>query len=208
MTYPALTVRQKNIYRFSGFLVKPAFSVVFALLMAISANAFIYLPFTPVPVTLQVLTVIFSALTLGGSWALASQILYISMGLAGLPVFAGFLGGPAVFTGPTGGYIIGFALAAFLAGSIFRSRSVYRALKGNGLAVALVSGILGLMVIYIMGGIHLFGFLNHLYGGEPFTETIRSVWIMGISPFIIPDAVKVAAAVIILRPGINGYEDN
>ena len=104
-------------------MLKAAFTIIFAVLMAVSANAFLYLPFTPVPITLQVLTVIFSALMLGGPLAMASQVLYISMGLAGLPVFAGFIGGPAALLGPTGGYIIGFALAAYITGFLASGKS-------------------------------------------------------------------------------------
>ena len=64
MTIQTNSLSQKYIYGISDFTVKLVFSMLFALLMAISANAYIYLPFTPVPVTLQVLTVISSAFML------------------------------------------------------------------------------------------------------------------------------------------------
>ena len=86
-----LVYREKNLGIFiKGHAGKLSFSIVFVILMAISANSFIYLPFTPVPMTMQVFTVLMAALVLGSRWALASQVLYIAMGLAGVPVFAGF----------------------------------------------------------------------------------------------------------------------
>ena len=137
--------------------IKLTFSIIFALLMVVSANSFIYLPFTPVPVTMQVLTVIFSALMLGGPWALTSQLLYISMGLAGLPVFAGFKSGLMVLTGPTAGYIIGFAVAAYFCGFLYQNmNSKNRLSKNNSLLAGFSSSIAGVLIISI---IYLFGFV-------------------------------------------------
>jgi len=203
---------QNSIYRsadrrYSDLLLKLTFSIVFAFLMAVSANAFVYLPFTPIPVTLQVLTVVFSALMLGGPWALAGQLLYISMGLAGMPVFAGFIGGPAFFSGPTAGYVIGFAIAAYISGSLFNSRQLNRLLRGNTLAAGFISGTAGLLIIYLMGSVHLFGFLYPLSSGQPIVETARSVWILGVKPFIIPDLIKILVAIKILESGSKGYEN-
>jgi biotin transport system substrate-specific component len=203
-----ISVKQTSLYGLSDLLRKSVFSVIFALLMAISANAFIYLPFSPVPITLQVLTLIFSALMLGGKWAMASQVIYITMGIAGLPVFAGFSGGPAVLAGPTGGYIAGFILAAYITGSIASNSCLKKIFNGNGCAAALMASISGILVIYVMGGFHLLGFMHNLSPGRQISDIIASVWEMGIRPFIIPDLVKILSAIIILRPGIKKYEDN
>jgi|GEM_PF-241200 len=208
MTTHSVSVKQRIAYGSSDLIMKAVFSIIFACLMAVSANTFIYLPFTPVPITLQVLTVIFSAMMLGGPWATASQAMYISMGIAGLPVFAGFAGGPSVLLGPTGGYIIGFSLAAFLTGSLMSEKSFNSLFRGNRYAVAVISGILGLLVIYLMGSLHLFGFLFGLSEKKQVLETARSVWIMGIRPFIILDLAKILTAILILRPGITSHEDN
>lgn len=102
-----------------SFLVNLMFSLIFAALMAISANSFFYLPFTPVPVTMQVFTVLISSIILGSRWAFISQAWYILMGILGLPVFAGFKSGAAALAGPTGGYIIGFLVSSFVCGYIY-----------------------------------------------------------------------------------------
>jgi biotin transport system substrate-specific component len=208
MTIHAVSLGQKRTYGIQAIMLKAAFSLVFAVLMAVSANAFIYLPFTPVPVTLQVLTVIFSAIMLGGKWAMVSQFTYISMGLAGMPVFAGFISGPAALMGPTGGYIIGFVLAAYITGSLASGKYFNGRIKRNGYVSTFIAGFSGLLAIYLMGSLHLSGFLYTLSPGKPLIDIIRSAWIMGIRPFIILDAAKILAAIIILRPGYTGYEDN
>jgi len=207
MTHAA-SLGQKRTYGIQAILLKAAFSLVFAALMAVSANAFIYLPFTPIPVTLQVLTVIFSAIMLGGKWAAASQLIYIAMGFAGMPVFAGFMAGPAALMGPTGGYIMGFVLAAYITGSLASGKYFNFLINKNGYLSAFIAGFSGLLIIYILGGLHLCGFLYGFSPGKPLTDIIRSAWIMGIKPFIILDAAKILAAIIILRQGITGHEDN
>ncbi len=207
MTAHSAGLEQKNTYGLQGIMAKAGFSLVFALLMAVSANTFFYLPFTPVPVTLQVLTVMFSAIMLGGRWALASQAAYIAMGLAGLPVFAGFISGPAALLGPTGGYIIGFVPAAYITGSLAGGRFFGTFIRKNRPISAFIAGICGLLVIYLLGALHLSGFLSGILAGQGLKEIIGWIWIMGIKPFIIMDMGKILAAIIILKPGIKAYED-
>jgi len=77
----------------------------------------VVLPFSPVPVTGQTLAVLLLGVTLGSRRGLASVMTYIGLGISGLPVFA--LGaGPSYLLGPTGGYLAGFALAAWLSGLV------------------------------------------------------------------------------------------
>ena len=181
---------------------KLAFSIIFAVLMVFSANSFIYLPFTPVPVTMQVLTVIFSAIMLGGPWALTCQLLYISMGLAGLPVFAGFKGGPMVLAGPTAGYIIGFAVAAYFCGSLYQNfKTESRSSAAGSLLAGFFSCIAGVLIIYLFGYVHLFGFLFSLFPGRPTSDIILKAWKSGIEPFIIIDFLKVLIIINVLELG-------
>ncbi len=182
--------------------IKLTFSIIFALLMVVSANSFFYLPFTPVPVTMQVLTVLFSAIMLGGPWALTSQLLYISMGLAGLPVFAGLKGGPRVLAGPTARYIIGCAVAAYYCGFLYQSLKDESGTPAlGGLLAGLSSCITGLMIIYLLGYMHLFGFLFSLYPGLPTSDIIFMTWKSGIEPFIIMDLLKILIIINVLELG-------
>ncbi|MGZ8551700.1 MAG: biotin transporter BioY [Chitinophagaceae bacterium] len=145
---------------------KISYTLVFAMLMAISANAFVYLPFTPVPITMQVLTVLISAIALGGRLAFLSQLQYAIAGLLGAPVFAGFKSGPSALMGPTGGYIMGFMAAAFISGYIYENNLFAAFTKffrktgsknsvehsGNRTISMFVSCAVGLLVIYSQNG--------------------------------------------------------
>ncbi|MCJ7666460.1 MAG: biotin transporter BioY [Actinobacteria bacterium] len=182
--------------------MKLAFSIIFAVLMAVSANSFIYLPFTPVPMTMQVLTVIFSAIVLGGPWAMTGQLIYISMGLAGLPVFAGFKGGPMVLAGPTAGYIIGFAAAAYFCGSLYQNLKTKRLMpSASSLLAGFFSCIAGIMIIYLFGYVHLFGFLFSLFPGQTVSDIMLKTWKSGIEPFIIIDLLKILIIINVLELG-------
>jgi len=182
--------------------MKLAFSIVFAVLMAVSANSFIYLPFTPVPVTMQVLTVIFSAIMLGAPWALTSQLLYISMGLAGLPVFAGFKGGPMVLAGPTAGYIIGFAVAAYFCGYLYQNLNTKKLMSEAGsLVPGFFSCIAAIMIIYLFGYVHLLGFLFSLSPGQSASDIMLRTWKSGIEPFVLIDLLKILIIINVLESG-------
>jgi len=113
-------------------------------LIALAAQARIPLPFSPVPVTGQTFAVLLVAATLG-RLGLASVLAYLIEGASGLPVFAGGGSGVATMVGPTGGYLIGFALAAALVGSA--------AERGwdRHLVTALAAMLLGEIAIYACG---------------------------------------------------------
>ncbi len=173
-------------------LLRFSFSLVFVILMWLSANSFVYLPFTPVPVTMQVFTVLFCAITLGKTWALLSQLEYLLLGFAGFPLFAGFKNGVAALLGPTGGYLIGFAAAAFITGFVYKKLSVK--FSGTGFDV-LAACFSGLSVIYISGYIHLAGFL-YLNSNLPGSAMLLlNTFKAGVLPFIISDLIKIMAIV-------------
>ena len=89
---------------------------LFAALTAI--GAWISIPIPPVPFTFQVLFVLLAGAVLGSARGGLSQIVYVLLGVIGLPVFAGGASGPGVLFGPTGGYIFGFIVAAFVVGAL------------------------------------------------------------------------------------------
>ncbi|MEG9194387.1 MAG: biotin transporter BioY [Candidatus Methanoglobus sp.] len=95
---------------------KLVLAFVFAVITGICAQIRLYLPWTPVPVTMQTFAVFLSAIILGRSWGGISQAFYVALGLAGIPWFAGFKGGLAVLYGPTVGYLLGFIISALFVG--------------------------------------------------------------------------------------------
>jgi biotin transport system substrate-specific component len=154
--------------------------VGFAAALAAASQVAIPLPGTPVPITLQPLVVALAGLWLGPAAGVASMILYLAVGATGLPVFAP-VGAPGLarFAGPTGGYLIAYPAAAFVAGTLGR-----RATSFTGRWVA---ALLGIAVIFV-GGIAQLTILTGSFG--------RAVQ-LGITPFAALDIVKawVAAAI-------------
>lgn len=154
--------------------------VGFAAAVAAASQIAIPLPFTPVPVTLQPMLVILAGMCLGPVAGAGSMLLYLAAGAAGLPVFTP-LGAPGIarFFGPTGGYLIAYPAAAFVAGFLARRTAT---LGGRWLA-----GVLGMVVIFV-GGIAQLSLLN---------ASVTRAIALGVTPFAALDLVKafVAAAI-------------
>jgi biotin transport system substrate-specific component len=167
--------------------------MVYAALMAAltAAGAYIAIPVGPVPIVLQNLFIMLAGLLLGGRWALISVGVYLLAGAVGLPVFAGGTGGIGKFVGPTGGYLMGFAAAAYLIGLISEC--------GRGrVAIDVLAMVAGTLVIYTFGVAWL-----KVVTGMSFSTAFG----VGMFPFLIGDAFKIAAAVPIakaLRPITDG----
>ncbi|MBM3211473.1 biotin transporter BioY [Candidatus Poribacteria bacterium] len=156
------------------------FALAFACLTGLSAQIRIPLPFTPVPVTGQVLAVLLSGIVLGSLYGGLSQVFYLVFGTIGLPWFSGGIGGLAVITGVTGGYIIGFVPAALLIGWLTDKYNSAR--KFHFQLILMTSGI-GL--IYILGAIQFSLVMN-----TGLIDTIK----LSVIPFIPVDLIKAVLA--------------
>jgi biotin transport system substrate-specific component len=148
----------------------------------IAAGAFISVPIGPVPIVLQNMFVLLAGLLLGSRWGLAAVGIYLLAGACGLPVFAGGIGGIGRFAGPTGGYLIGYLPAVFIVGLL----SIY-----GKTALDIIGMILGTFIIYSVGVIWL-----QWITGMAFSNALA----VGIYPFLIGDALKIAAAVTMPKP--------
>ena len=163
--------------------------IVFASLLAalMAAGAYLAIPIGPVPIVMQNMFVFLAGLLLGSRWGLASVTVYLLTGAIGLPVFAGGMGGIGRLVGPTGGYLVGYLPAVFLAGLI--------AEKAAGrIAFDVLAMICGTIVLYACG----VGWLKTLTG-----MSWAKALTVGMYPFLIGDALKIAAAALIakaLRP--------
>jgi biotin transport system substrate-specific component len=116
------------------------------------AGAYIRVPLPPVPLTLQTMMVYLAGLVLGARGGGLSQVIYLLIGLLGLPVFAGG-GGPAYVLSPTFGYLAAFVPASMIVGAL-----VHR-LKGRARILSIVAGIL---VVYSIGVGYLYFSMNVL----------------------------------------------
>ena len=154
-----------------------------ALLVALAAQVVVPVPLNPVPMTLQPLAVLAVGGLLGASGGVSALVLYLILGLLGLPVFAGGGAGAHHLIGPTGGYLLAFPIAAGVTGALVGRppRSVLRVL----LACAL-----GMVIIHVGGVAQL-----ALLGGDP-----ALAFRIGFLPFFTGDLLKVglAAALILL----------
>jgi len=168
-------------------------SSLMASLMAV--GAYIHIPVGPIPIVLTNLFVLLAGLLLGSRWGLASAGIYLLVGAIGMPVFYGGKGGLAHILGPTGGYLFGFVLSAWITG--FISERARHSLIGGIVAV-----IIGSLIIYGLGVPWL----------KMFTKMSWSKALMvGMIPFFIGDAMKAAVAIILaraVRPMLNRQHMN
>ena len=139
----------------------------FAILTALSAQVRIVIPISPVPITGQTFVVLLSGLILGSTFGAISMLMYLFIGMSGLPFFSAGVAGLAILKSPTIGYIIGFFLAAYVIGA-FATKPI--------LAI-----VLGSMTIYIAGVSGLMIILN---------TSLSNAIAIGVVPFLIGDAIK------------------
>jgi biotin transport system substrate-specific component len=153
-------------------------------LTAIAAQISVPLPFTPVPFTFQPMVVLVGAAALGSRLGMSSQILYLALGIAGLPVFAAspiLPQGVARLLGPTGGYLMSYPIAAFVAGSLAERGFDRRYLT---FVLAMVCG---LAVVFACGVLWL------AIGMQP-ARGFSAALATGFYPFILPDLAKLLIA--------------
>ncbi|MFP5360775.1 MAG: biotin transporter BioY [Actinomycetes bacterium] len=153
-----------------------------------------------VPLTLQTFAIVLSGLVLGAWRALAAVTLYLILGFAGLPIFANGAAGLAVLTGPTGGYLIGFMLAAVVLGASASALARAGILARRGVAAAALIGVglLSLPAVYVVGVPWLAwrtGMTIMPVGCSGLTDPdCVSAVTVGVIPFLVGDLIKVVLA--------------
>ena len=151
-------------------------SLLVAALTGLLAGLRVHLPFTPVPLTGQVIGVLLAGLLLEAKAAGLSQLLYLLIGLSGVPWFAGWTGLTAIgfLSAPSAGYLLGFIPAAYLIGAMLRGRR-------NNFGVLLTAFCSGIVVLHFFGAWHLSAVL-----GTGFRRTLQ----LAVFPFILFDCLK------------------
>jgi biotin transport system substrate-specific component len=162
----------------SGILV-----VGFALLTAGAAQLSFHVPWTPVPVTGQTFTVLLSGATLGWKKGAATQVVYVLLGAVGLPFYASGASGWKAATGATGGYLVGFIVAAAFVGYLAQLR------QDRSFATSVPAMLAGTALIYLFG----VAWLAH----DMHVSAARGVE-LGMTPFVIGDLLKLLLAGVIL----------
>lgn len=168
-----------------GLMRTVALVLGFSLLIALSAQVVIPLPFTPVPVTGQTFAVLLAGALLGSRLGALTLIVYLMEGAAGLPFFRGGAGGAGHFAGATAGYLLAFPLAAYVTG-LLAERGWDRKFFSAAAAMAL-----GSFVILFCGWAWL----------ALFFRAPSEAFALGVAPFLLGDVVKIALAAALLPLG-------
>ncbi|CAK7077247.1 biotin transporter BioY [Tissierella sp.] len=153
-----------------------------------TVGAFISIPLGEVPITLQTLFVILSGLILGPKLGALSQIVYIFLGLVGVPIFAEFTGGVQAIMKPSFGFIIGFIFAAYIVGKIAHSGE-----KVSSKNIWIAS-LVGIIVIYLFGLPYMYYILNIVMAKGLSFNTIMKI---GCLIFLPGDFLKLIVASVV-----------
>ncbi len=152
--------------------------------LALTAQIRVPVPGSPVPITGQTLGVLLLAAAYGSRLGVTTVAAYIAVGIVGAPIFQNGGSGMATLYGATGGYLIGFLVAAWIVGELAESR------WDRVWYLTIAARVIGNIVIYMCGVTHLAGV--RLPSGS--TIGWDRVWALGVAPFLIGDAIKIAIA--------------
>ena len=174
MTHPAAIAERRSA------AVTAAGVAGFALALAAASQIAVPLPGTPVPLTLQPMLVVLAGLWLGPRAGAASMLLFLAAGAAGLPVFSP-MGPPGLLrlAGPTGGYLLAYPVAAFVAGAL--------AQRAGGFGGRLLASAAGFGALFAGGVLQL----------AVLTGSLSGAIATGFLPFVVPDAAKVVVAALL-----------
>jgi len=158
----------------------------------ITICSWISLQVMDIPFTLQTFAIFLVLLTIGGKRGTIAVVVYILLGLVGIPVFAGFKSGPATLIGPTGGFIVGFI---FVGLTFWGLEVVFKKLKtstSKKIIFGIIEGVICEVVLYVFG----VAWFMIMYTKN--TGPVGLATVMGwcVIPFLIPDAVKLVLAVV------------
>ncbi len=166
--------------------------VIGVALLTLSAK--IRVPFWPVPMTLQTFAVMGIEAAYGSRLGVATVLAYLAAGMAGLPVFAGTtLAGPSYFLGTTGGFLVGFIIAAYVVG-LAADRGWDRSPIRLGAAMIVADAI-----VFFLGFIWLAWFAQLSSGATGLGA--ESAWVNGVRNFLLADALKIAIAALAIPAG-------
>ncbi|MBS3904104.1 MAG: biotin transporter BioY [Simkania sp.] len=152
--------------------------VAASLLISLCAPIAIPLPFTPVPLAIQAQVCLFFGVLLGSKRIALAVMGFLLQGACGLPVFAKGATGLAYLFGPTGGYLLGYLLGAFITGYLVEKKTGERTMRSVFLAMAA-----GNLVIFVLGWLQLSRFIG-----------MNSAVILGVLPFLLGDFLKLCFA--------------
>ena len=159
-------------------------AALIAAIMCVLGPLSLPISISPVPVSLGVLGIFLGVYAIGCVWGTVSCLIYILLGLVGLPVFAGFTGGPQKLLGPTGGYIVGYIFLTLIAG-FFIDRFEKK------IPFQILGMVLGTIVLYAFGTAWL---------AISYKMSFGAALMAGVVPYIPADAIKMVLAILVGIP--------
>lgn len=169
-----------------------AFVSILSAITCVVSPFSLVIPLSPVPITFGLLAVFISGVLLTPKLALLSQIIYLLIGLAGVPVFSKFMSGFTVFAGPTGGYLITYPIIALIISfavtfgeSKFKGKAIIRSI------IACLGVLLALAICYLCGTLWLSHVVEISFG---------KAFAIGVAPFFAFDLGKAFISIVVFLP--------
>ncbi|MCX6352513.1 MAG: biotin transporter BioY [Bacteroidetes bacterium] len=182
-THTVFANRIKLIPGVNSFVKELLLVVAGSLLIAVCARLTLYLPFSPVPITAQTFAVLVIGMSYGRIRAAITLIAYLAEGASGLPVFAGSHFGIAYLFGPTGGYLLGFVIAAYVLGAFAEKKF------DRHFSLSFIAMVVGIAIIFFFGLGWMITLMN---------ISLRQAFITGLLPFIPSAVVSIFSASVVL----------
>lgn len=190
---------------------------MFAALVTVGSYLSFPLPLSPVPVSLQTLFAVLAGILLGPVRGTITLLLYLVLGIMGIPVFSGGTSGLAHFLGPTGGYLVGFVVCALVAGLVYRAlaavflgsktrESMEKADVGLStkqdypklMLAGLIAAVLGYIALYLIGIPWL-----KVVTGRDWPTALKA----GLTPFLVGDTLKAVVVGLLTPLGVRLFAD-
>ena len=162
---------------------------LFAALLCVISPFTLPVPGSPVPLSLATFGVYLAALLLGAKQSVLCVLVYLLLGMVGLPVFSGFSGGIGVLLGPTGGYLIGYVLCAVIVGLVIDAATRVKRQFAQGV----LAMILGTLACYLFGTVW---FLLIMKG----TYNVAQALLICVVPYLLFDMIKIMMAAVTAVP--------
>ena len=158
-------------------------------IICIAGPLSLQLPFSPVPISLGTLAIYFTVYILGMKRVTISCLVYLLLGLVGVPVFSAFTSGPAKLLGPTGGYLIGYVFMALIIG--------YCVDRWNGhMVLSFIGMIVGTAVMYALGTVWL-AYQMSKGSEQTLIAALPAAFAAGVLPFVLIDLAKIVFSLLI-----------
>ena len=181
--------KQKSAKRQRDTIVELTTAALVTALFCVLAPFTIYLPFSPVGITLGSLLLYLTGLVLGAKYGCVSIFLYLCLGFLGIPVFSGYTAGGGVLLGPTGGFLLGYLPCVAVTGSLMNGAPVGK----RGVVRFLLAMLAGTGVMYLFGTVWFFAVYTK---GSSFWDALMTC----VIPLLPADAVKIGLAAALCKP--------